>query len=310
MSSSQLLPVYYHPIYSSGIDPTANFPRERYSLLAGRIRTSSCGQHIDLRIPRRATREEILTVHSVDYTDRFLEGRLRDDEIRRIGLRPWRDAIVDRTLFVTGGSLQAVESALSTGGMAANLAGGTHHADRSAGSGYCIFNDIAICAEAALRRPQVETILVLDLDVHQGDGTASIFAGDDRVLTVSIHAAKNFPSRKAKGDIDVALPTGSGDEEYLDALESTIAQLRPRPFDILLLQAGVDSLAEDRLGLLNLTREGLRRRNAAVFRLADAAAVPVVLFLGGGYADPIDHTITAYEDLLSAAARLLRDRSG
>ena len=303
-----MLPLYYHPIYFSGIHGKANFPRERYSRLAGQIRTSRYRKMIQLRIPRRATRSEILTVHSVDYTDRFLTGRLQKDEIRRIGLRPWRDEIVNRTLFLTGGSLDALDSALRTGGIAGNMAGGTHHADRNSGSGYCIFNDLAICAEAALRRPQIARILILDLDVHQGDGTARIFAGDRRVLTASIHAAKNFPARKASSDVDVALATGTGDDDYIRALETTLASLRHEPFDTLFFQAGVDVLDEDKLGLLSLTRDGLRRRNTAVFDFATAAAVPMVMFMGGGYADPIDHTVSAFVDLWGGAAQHLSDR--
>lgn len=303
-----MLPLYYHPIYSSGIDRKANFPRERYSLLAEQIRTWHCQQLIELRIPRRATRSEILTVHSVDYVDRFLTGRLQKEEIRRIGLRPWRDAIVDRTLFLTGGSLDALNAAMSTGGIAGNMAGGTHHADRDSGSGYCIFNDLAICAETALCQPQIARVLVLDLDVHQGDGTARIFAGDPRVLTVSIHAAKNFPARKADSDVDVPLATATGDDAYITALEKTLTALRHEPFDILFFQAGVDVLMEDKLGLLSLTRDGLRRRNTAVFNFATATAVPMVMFMGGGYAEPIDHTVSAFVDLWTGAAQHLSDR--
>jgi acetoin utilization deacetylase AcuC-like enzyme len=298
-----MLPLYYHPLYSSGIDHKANFPRERYRRVAAEIEASHCQQKIDLRTPRRATRDEILMVHDVDYTDRFLAEKLLPAEIRRIGLRPWSDAIIDRTLFLTGGSLQALDSALKTRGMAGNLAGGTHHADRDSGSGYCIFNDLAICAEVALRETQIERVLILDLDVHQGDGTAKIFNGDDRVLTVSVHAEKNFPARKAQSNIDVSLPTGTGDDAYLQALETLLVRLRLETFDIIFFQAGVDALAEDKLGLLSLTGEGLRRRNKAVFEFRAVAGVPMVLFMGGGYAEPISHTVSAFVDQFCGAAR-------
>ncbi|MDG1896022.1 MAG: histone deacetylase [Fuerstiella sp.] len=298
-----MLPLYFHPIYTTGIDHRANFPRERYRRLADKIEASYCQQEIDLRLPRKATRDEILMVHDVEYTDRFLAGRLLPDEIRRIGLRPWSDAIVDRTLFLTGGSLQALDSALKTGGMAGNLAGGTHHANRDSGSGYCIFNDLAICAEVALLEPQIKRVLILDLDVHQGDGTAKLFSGDDRVLTVSVHAEKNFPARKAQSDIDVSLPTGTEDPVYLQAIETLLARLRLETFDVMFFQAGVDTLAEDKLGLLSLTRAGLRRRNAAVFEFRAAAGVPMVLFMGGGYAEPIRHTVSAFLDLFCEAAQ-------
>lgn len=297
-----MLPLYYHSIYSDGIDSRARFPRERYRLLADRLNTSASARMIQLRQPRPATRQEILLVHDADYTERFLSGRLQREEVRRIGLRPWSDAIIERTLLLTGGSLEALDAALSSGGLAGNMAGGTHHADRSFGSGYCVFNDLAICAESALVRPQIERVLILDLDVHQGDGTARIFARDPRVLTVSVHAAKNFPARKARSDIDVALRSGIDDAEYLRALHQLLQRLSAQRFDIIFFQAGVDALAEDRLGQLNLTADGMRCRNEAVLDFQQSAGVPMVLFMGGGYSVPISHTVEAFADLFHAAA--------
>ena len=188
--------LFYDEIYSSGLDPAARFPVDRYSLLADHIMRMNTEGMIELKKPRLAEREEILLVHDVDYVDRFLSHRLRDDEIRRIGLRPWKMEIVERTMRLVGGAVEGLDLIHTGIPIAGNMAGGTHHAFRGEGAGYCIFNDIAVCAEIALSRGQATRVLVLDLDVHQGDGTADIFQDDDRVITVSIHGQDNFPFRK------------------------------------------------------------------------------------------------------------------
>lgn len=290
--------LYYDPIYTEGIDPTARFPRERYRLLAGRLQSRT---DLDIQRPRQATRAELVVAHAPDYVDRFLEGTLAPEAIRRIGLRPWTPAIIERTLRITGGSLQALEHVLQHGGIAGNMAGGTHHAYRDFGSGYCIFNDLAICALSALKRPGIRHVLILDLDVHQGDGTAAMLADDPRAFTCSIHAESNFPFRKEQSDLDVHLADDTGDADYLACLDRTLAKLPIKQFDLLLYQAGVDPLKEDALGKLALTRRGLRRRNQRVFDLHKAHNIPTVLFMGGGYANPLEPTIDALEDLFTQA---------
>lgn len=294
-----MLPLYYHPIYTDGIDPTARFPRDRYRLLAERLDGRA---NIKTLAPRKATPEEITLAHDPSYVNDFLKGTLPEKAIRRIGLRPWTPAIVERTLRITGGSLQATEYALSNDSISGNMAGGTHHAYRDFGSGYCIFNDIAICALSALKRPAVKRILSLDLDVHQGDGTAAILANEPRVFTCSIHAQSNFPFRKQKSDLDIGLDDKTGDETYLQVLEQTLAKLEPESYDLILFQAGVDTLAVDALGNLALTRDGLRRRNQRIFEYNRKHGIPIVVFMGGGYAKPIDRTVDAFEDLFTTAA--------
>lgn len=294
-----MLTLYYHPLYTYGIDPGARFPRERYELLAGRL-SEVAG--IEMREPRRVTREELISAHDRDYVDRFLGNTLDDEEMRRIGLRPWTPDIVARTLHLMGGSLQALEQVLQHGGIAGNMAGGTHHAYRDFGSGYCIFNDLALCAIRALQAENIRRILILDLDVHQGDGTAAMLANLPEVVTCSIHGSKNFPFRKQTSDLDIGLPDGAGDTEYLEALEHALLQLPLDDFDLLLYQAGVDPLQVDRLGKLAVSRDGLDRRNRRVFEAARVAAVPTVVFMGGGYAEPITPTVDAFVDLFSAAA--------
>jgi len=199
--------------------------------------------------------------------------------------------------------LQALEQVLVYGHtMAGNMAGGTHHAFRKEGAGYCIFNDLAICAEQALLNSAVEKILILDLDVHQGDGTAKIFEGDERVFTVSLHGKNNFPFRKQTSDWDVEFENDTGDEEYLTVLDEVLSKLSNQAFDLVFFQAGVDALDSDALGLLKLSREGLGKRNQRVFAWRERMQLPMVIFMGGGYAKPIDDTVDAFTDLFMEAA--------
>ena len=291
-------PLYFHEIYSSGLDRTARFPVDRYQLLADKLESMDVENLISWQVPRLASREEILLVHKEDYVDRFLNHNLNEKEIRRIGLRPWKDTIVERTLRLTGGALQAMEKILvGDTPIAGNMAGGTHHAFREEGSGYCIFNDLAICAEKALLKNQINQILILDLDVHQGDGTAKIFHGDDRVYTVSLHGKNNFPFRKQVSDLDIEFENDTRDNMYLELLDEVLLKLSERKFDLVFYQAGVDGLASDALGLLKLSREGLRKRNEKVFQWRKKIGIPMSIFMGGGYAKPIDDTIDSFSDL-------------
>jgi len=296
-------PLYFHEIYSSGLDRTARFPVDRYQLLAKKLSESDEKKLLSWQTPRLACQQEIQLVHEQDYVERFFNHQLTEKEIRRIGLRPWKEAIVERTLRLTGGALQALEQVLVYGHtMAGNMAGGTHHAFRKEGAGYCIFNDLAICAEKALLNSAVEKILILDLDVHQGDGTAKIFEGDERVFTVSLHGKNNFPFRKQTSDWDVEFENDTGDEEYLTVLDEVLSKLSNQAFDLVFFQAGVDALDSDALGLLNLSREGLGKRNQRVFAWREQMELPMVIFMGGGYAKPIDDTVDAFTDLFMEAA--------
>ena len=297
-------PLYFHEIYSSGLDRTARFPVDRYQLLAQKLSDLDEGNLISWLTPRLAKKQEILLVHQKEYVERFFNHQLSEKEIRRIGLRPWKKAIVERTLRLTGGALQAMEQVLINGHIiAGNMAGGTHHAFREEGAGYCIFNDLAICAQHALVNSTVKKILILDLDVHQGDGTAKIFENDQRVFTVSLHGKNNFPFRKQVSDWDIEFENDTGDEEYLTVLDQVLIKLSNEDFDLIFFQAGVDGLASDALGLLNLSREGLMERNKRVFAWREQMELPMVIFMGGGYAKPIDDTVDAFTDLFLEAAK-------
>ena len=295
-------PLYYHRLYSDGLDRTARFPVDRYRLLAQKIASLDTDNRIKIKVPRLATREEILLIHEENYINRFLAGILTEKEIRRIGLKPWKPEIIPRTLRLVGGALDALDELLGGSIMAGNMAGGTHHAFRREGAGYCIFNDLAITAEVALQKEEINRILILDLDVHQGDGTADIFAGDDRVYTISLHGKNNFPFRKKASDLDHGFEDGAGDKEYLRILDSVLDQFLEDSFDLIFFQAGVDGLASDALGLLNLSRAGLNERNQRVFNWRRKLGKPMLIFMGGGYAKPIEDTVEAFGDLFMMAA--------
>ena len=291
-------PLYFHEIYSSGLDRTARFPVDRYQLLADKLQSMDDEGLISWQMSRLASREEVQLVHQKDYVHRFLNHQLLEKEIRRIGLRPWKDTIVERTLRLIGGALQAMEKVLNGDSqIAGNMAGGTHHAFRDQGSGYCIFNDLAICAEKALLENHINRILILDLDVHQGDGTAKIFHGDERVYTVSLHGKNNFPFRKQVSDWDIEFENDTEDEKYLETLDQVLLILSEKEFDLVFFQAGVDGLASDALGLLKLSREGMKKRNEKVFQWRKNIGLPMSIFMGGGYAKPIEDTIDSFTDL-------------
>jgi acetoin utilization deacetylase AcuC-like enzyme len=295
--------LYYHPLYSDGLDRTARFPVDRYRLLAEQLPRLDIEQNIQIKEPRLANREEILLVHERDFVDRFLSNSLSEKEIRRIGLKPWKPEIVPRTLHLVGGALDSLGELLNGASIAGNMAGGTHHSFRGEGAGYCIFNDLAICAEVALQQKNINRVLILDLDVHQGDGTAEIFAGDERVYTVSLHGENNFPFRKKSSDLDIGFTDGMKDEKYLDSLDRVLEKLAQDEFDLIFFQAGVDGLASDALGLLSLSREGLDRRNKKVFEWRRSLGIPLLIFMGGGYAKPITDTVDAFCDLFLEASR-------
>lgn len=284
------------------LPPEHRFPLEKYALLRRRLLEERLIDPAELRPAPEVELALVRAVHAPEYVDAFLAGTLSRDAVRRLGF-PWSPEFVTRSMASVGGTLAAARAALNDG-VAGNLAGGTHHAHREFGSGYCAFNDIAVAAVALLREERVERVLVVDLDVHHGDGTAAIFEGDERVFTLSLFGARNFPARKPPGDLDVPLADGTADDEYLAALEPALDEAweRARP-DVVFFQAGVDALAEDRLGRLSLSLAGLAARDACVTSRCAREGVPLVLTLGGGYSVPIERTIEAHLGTYRVAAR-------
>jgi len=247
----------------------------------------------------------ISLAHDPSYVRDFLDGTLDPRMMRRIGF-PWSREMVARTLASAGGTLGATEDALDHG-WGGTLAGGTHHALFAEGAGFCVFNDIAIAIRKLQVDGRVRRAAVVDLDVHQGDGTAAIFQGDPDVFTLSIHAAANFPFRKQESRLDIALADQTGDEEYLSRLSGVLPQVLDFRPEILYYQAGVDALASDRLGRLSLTHEGLRERDRMVLQACRASGIPVVITLGGGYGEPIEATVEAHANTFRLAKACYSD---
>lgn len=279
-----------HPV---PLPPEHRFPMGKYAQLRRALIEEGVLEGARIESAPLAEPADLVRVHAPDYVDAFTRGALDRDAVRRIGF-PWSAELVRRSTASVGATLAATESALEHGAGGA-LAGGTHHAHRDFGAGFCVFNDIAVAARRELARGRVRRVLVFDVDVHQGDGTARIFDGDERVFTCSLHGARNFPGRKAASDLDVPLPDGTGDEPYLDALRDAwrVAVERARP-DLVFYQGGVDPLREDRLGRLALTHAGLYERDRFAFTAARALGLPVVVTLGGGYAEPIELSVRAH----------------
>ena len=297
-----MLELFYHPIYTYGIDKNSRFPRDRYELTRKALNKSK--SDLVFVEPEMIEIEDIYIAHDRSFVDAFINGSLSTQEKRKIGLQPWNDNIIDRTRYIMGGSLGAMYSAIDRVSAAANMAGGTHHAHYSYGSGYCIFNDLAICAKKALTNyDNINDVLIIDLDVHQGDGTASIFSGDNNVFTFSMHCDSNFPLKKMISDIDVPLNKGVEDDEYLDTLGLNLDRLKEIPSDIIFFQAGVDVLESDGLGHLMLTNKGLKIRNEMVLDFAKKRNSPLVVFMGGGYSKPIDNSVNAFVDLFEQCSK-------
>ncbi len=300
--------VFYCDHFEVILPPKHRFPMHKYGLLREKLVADGLVGADRLVPANAAPLEDIFAVHDAGYVQGFLDGTLERSVIQRIGF-PWSEAMVMRSLGSVGSTLGAVEAAMEVG-IAGSLAGGTHHAYRDFGSGYCVFNDLAIAARRLLDRGAVERVLIFDVDVHQGDGTASIFAEDPRVFTCSLHGAKNFPSRKQTSDLDVPLPDGTGDAEYLTALDAALdeAMERSRP-DVVFYQGGVDVLADDHLGRLHLSAAGCYERDLRSLGRFRGAGLPVALTLGGGYANPIDSSVNAYAGTYRAAKSVEAARS-
>ncbi len=289
--------LFYSDHYHFPLPQGHKFPLQKYRRLRDRI----AGDDRFLLAPAAfADREDLLRVHEADYVDAFLTGSISSLVMRRIGF-PWSADLVHRTLASVGGTLLATQSALERG-IAGTLAGGTHHAFRNEGSGFCVFNDLAVSIAWVRAHAGIKRAAVIDLDVHQGDGTASIFAGDANVFTFSMHGAANFPFRKQTSSLDIELPDGTDDSHYLEQLHRGLQRVWSFDPEIIFYQSGVDALRSDRLGRLSLTPSGLRERDRMVFESTFQRRIPVVITLGGGYSDPIDLTVDAHEQTFHAAA--------
>lgn len=291
--------VFHSDHFVLPLPPGHRFPMEKYRLLRERV---AAWGGAELLVPEAATDAELLRVHSADWVGRVARGELTREEVRRVGF-PWSPGLVERSRRSVGATLAAARCALDDGS-AANLAGGTHHAFAHRGEGFCVFNDVAVAARAVQAEGRAARVAVVDLDVHQGNGTAAIFRGDDTVFTLSVHGANNYPFRKEDGDLDVELPDGSGDDAFLSAVERSVPLALAHGPELVFYLAGADPFHDDRLGRLAVTRDGLARRDQMVFELCAAAGVPVAVVMSGGYAQRVEDTVEIHFNTVRAAARL------
>jgi acetoin utilization deacetylase AcuC-like enzyme len=278
-----------------------SFPMAKYALLHERVAANADRWGVLLREPPPATDEDLLRVHAADYVARMRDGLATADDMRRIGF-PWSARMVERSRRSSGGTIMALQSALRDG-VAVNLAGGTHHAGFARGGGYCVFNDSVVAARHAQAAGWLKRVLVVDLDVHQGNGTAELCAGDDSVFTFSMHGARNYPAVKAASDLDVGLPNGCGDADYLDALATHLpVAIRRAAADAVLYLAGADPFEGDRLGLLALTKAGLAERDRQVLAACRKAGLPVATSMAGGYARDVGDIVDIHARTVELAA--------
>jgi acetoin utilization deacetylase AcuC-like enzyme len=295
--------VFYTDRYSIPLPAHHTFPMPKYRMLGERLKRSELADRLTFVRPHAATRQELIRVHDRKYLERFETGRLTDKEIRRIGL-PWSEDLVARARRSAGATIDACFAALEEGA-AANLGGGTHHAHADFGQGYCLLNDSAVAACAVLSHQPSRKILILDCDVHQGNGTAALMRSNRSVFTFSIHGENNFPHRKEPGDLDIALPDNTGDHFYAQALSDGLKQVAERfTADLMIYLAGADPFTLDRFGRLDLSKEGLAERDRIVFDFCRPNRLPVAVTMAGGYAPDIDDIVDIHQQTVENALAL------
>lgn len=299
------LPLIYHPNYVAPLPLGHRFPMEKFKKLYELLLSDRVADLEQFHVPDRPAQDWIELVHTADYVNAYCSGTLDAKAQRRIGL-PWSSELVNRTCTAVGGTILTAQLALKCG-LACNTAGGTHHAFPSYGSGFCIFNDLAIASRVLQKLGLVEKILIVDLDVHQGDGTAFIFQSDPSVFTFSMHCEINFPGTKQQSDLDVPLKEGMEDDEYLQVLDQYLPDLlsEVKP-DLVFYDAGVDPHFGDRLGKLALTDSGLYRREMQVLTTCVGRGYPVACVIGGGYAEDMDALVYRHSIVHRAASDVYR----
>lgn len=295
---------FYPDIEDMPVPSGHRFPTGKYRMLRALIERDAILPPEMLAPSPPVTREDLLRAHAEAYVDAVFDGTLSADAVRRIGL-PWSPTLVRRSCATVGGSLAAARVAL-THGISGQLAGGTHHAHHDFGSGFCVFNDLAVVALTLLAEGAVQRIAILDVDVHQGDGNAAMLVANPAVLVVSLQGARNFPFRRVPSDIDVELDDGTEDRAYLHALADVLPAIEAHRPDLLLYLSGVDPLSEDKLGRLSLSHDGLIERDRLAFEFCRRRGIPVSIAIGGGYAVPIEASVTAYANTFRVAREVFR----
>jgi acetoin utilization deacetylase AcuC-like enzyme len=298
-----MLQIAFSPIYEYPLPKGHRFPMDKYSLIPQQLIYEGTVQEKQFFHPDPISEEIILLTHSAKYWEDLKNQTLSEKEIRAIGF-PMTPLLVERGRHIAAGTLQCVEYAVKHG-ISMNAAGGTHHAFKEKGEGFCVFNDIAIAANYLIHSNKFNNILIVDLDVHQGNGSASIFNGQGQVFTFSMHGAKNYPFRKEASHLDIGLPDGTEDDAYLkilfNILPRVIDQHRP---ELIFYQAGVDILTTDRLGRLSVSREGCRKRDKYVMEICKKNKIPLVVTMGGGYSPQLSHIIEAHANTFRTATEV------
>lgn len=295
--------LFYHDHFVLPLPQGHRFPMEKYSRLRERLENDAQSIPFELLVPESATLEQLCLAHDRSYVERVFTGQMSEKEMRRIGF-PWTPQLVERARRSVGGTIAACRAALQESA-SANLAGGTHHAYAEHGEGYCVFNDVAVAARAMQVEGGARRVVIVDCDVHQGNGTATILAGDPSIFTFSIYGDKNFPFHKEKSDLDIALPDGAGDDAYLSALETGLHQaLEQARADLAIYLAGADPYAGDRLGRLALSKAGLLERDIRVMQACRQVGLPLAVVMAGGYARNIEDIVDIHYQTISTLARL------
>jgi acetoin utilization deacetylase AcuC-like enzyme len=281
--------VFYTPRYYADIGETHIFPIRKFQLVRDKLIAEGTLHPDELEEPAPADVADVLLVHTEDYVTRLRNGTLTDKEIRRLGL-PWSESLVRRSFYAVGGTIAASLQSIATG-YGSNLAGGTHHSFPDRGEGFCVLNDVAIAIRTLRSRGLIQRAAIVDCDVHQGNGTATIFESDKDTFTFSMHGANNYPLFKVRSSLDVELPDGTTDEEYLGALSQNLPVVFEHKPEIVFYLAGADPFAGDKLGKLSLSMTGLRLRDELVLRECYEREVPVTTVMSGGYGKQIDDTV-------------------
>ena len=294
--------IYYSPYYYADIGEGHVFPIKKFELVRDRLLAETTLRADEIIEPQPANVEDLRLVHTEDYITRLVNGTLTAKEVRKLGL-PWSKSLVRRTFLAVSGTINASLHALEAG-VASNLAGGTHHSFPDRGEGFCVLNDVAVAVRVLQREKLANRFLIIDCDVHQGNGTAFIFKDEAEVFTFSMHGAKNYPLFKEKSDLDIELPDGTGDAEYLETLEEALPRIFPHNPDLVFYLGGADPFEKDKLGRLKLTMEGLRRRDETVLRYAREHQVPIVTVMSGGYAADINDTVEIHCNTIRAVKKI------
>lgn len=298
-----MFPIAFHPIYKHPLPEDHKFPMLKYDLLPQQILLEGIAEESDFFAPEPIDLQHVLAVHEKEYVDSLLNLSLTAKAQRKIGF-PLSAELVERELRIAQGTIAGCEKSLQTG-VAFNIAGGTHHAFSNRGEAFCMLNDQAIAALYLLEKKWASKILIIDLDVHQGNGTAEIFQNNPKVFTFSVHGKTNYPFRKEESDLDIALPDQTSDDEYLKIISETVPKLieREKP-DFIFYLSGVDILATDKLGRLGCTIEGCKKRDEIVFFNCKNHEIPVQVSMGGGYSPEIKTIISAHTNTYRVAADL------